>query len=378
MGIEVSSQPQIFKNSSVVIGVSGGAAVEGLTVYGDVSASGWLWGSNGTFVKTVAAGNGGTTYELQFYPTLRPEDYIVSVDGVVQAPGDAYTITRTEPAPANIVFASGIPTGAKIVVIALRNLATNTKSTATFKKNLFTTVAGQEAYNLTHYTNASSENYLVFLDGVMQRPDSDYTIEYGGASAVVVVPGVSAGIQLVVLSLFNTDGTHATTSAGLTVQNGGGLESTIKRLNFVSGLTGTTDSTGTCSISGYTPPTTPAAAGIVRAWVNFDGSRNSSGGIDALNTNRFIRSSSNVSSVQRTGAGLYTINFTTALPSTSYIVLGTTAGLPGTNNNTGVVGVATTLGDYTLKNTNSVGIMTVDNGGDVTVSWNINEVAIIG
>lgn len=254
MGIEVSSQPQIFHNSSVVVGTSGGAAVEGLTVYGDVSASGWLWGSNGTFVKTVAAGNGGTTYQLQFYPTLRPEDYIVSINGVVQEPGAAYSITRTEPAPANIVFTENVAVGAKIVVVALRNLASNTKSTATFKKNIFTTVNGQEAYALTHYTNASSENYLVFLDGVLQSPDSDYTIEYGGASAVVVVPGVSGGLQLVVLALFNTDGTHATTSAGLTVQNNGGLESTVSRLNFVSGLTGT--------VAGNVVNLSAAAAGL--------------------------------------------------------------------------------------------------------------------
>lgn len=56
----------------------------------------------------------------------------------------------------------------------------------------------------------------------------------------------------------------------------------------------------------------------VRAWVNFDGQRNSSGGSDILNTNRFIRSSGNVSSVLRNGNGDYTITFTTALPNDGY------------------------------------------------------------
>jgi hypothetical protein len=56
----------------------------------------------------------------------------------------------------------------------------------------------------------------------------------------------------------------------------------------------------------------------VRAWVNFDGQRNSSGGSDILNTNRFIRSSGNVSSVLKNGTGDYTITFTTALPNDGY------------------------------------------------------------
>lgn len=55
-----------------------------------------------------------------------------------------------------------------------------------------------------------------------------------------------------------------------------------------------------------------------RAWVNFDATRNSSGGTDALLTNRFIRASGNVTSVLKNATGDYTVNFTTAMPDANY------------------------------------------------------------
>lgn len=56
-----------------------------------------------------------------------------------------------------------------------------------------------------------------------------------------------------------------------------------------------------------------------RAWVNFNGTGTVS-----------IRDSGNVSSITDGGVGLYTINFTTAMPDTNYSVVGTVA---NTENN---------------------------------------------
>lgn len=50
-------------------------------------------------------------------------------------------------------------------------------------------------------------------------------------------------------------------------------------------------------------------SGICKAWVNFVG------------TNGSINASFNVSSVTRTGTGLYTLNFTTAMPDSNYAVV---------------------------------------------------------
>ena len=46
-----------------------------------------------------------------------------------------------------------------------------------------------------------------------------------------------------------------------------------------------------------------------RAWVNFDATKNSAGGTDALNTNRFIRNSGNVASVKKDASGDYLITY---------------------------------------------------------------------
>ena len=55
-----------------------------------------------------------------------------------------------------------------------------------------------------------------------------------------------------------------------------------------------------------------------RAWVNFDGTKDTSGASSTANTNRLIRASGNVASVLRNGTGDYTITFTTAMPDADY------------------------------------------------------------
>jgi hypothetical protein len=58
-----------------------------------------------------------------------------------------------------------------------------------------------------------------------------------------------------------------------------------------------------------------------RAWVNFDGTKDTAGAASTANTNRQIRASGNVTSVLRNGTGDYTITFTTAMPDANYAVV---------------------------------------------------------
>lgn len=59
-----------------------------------------------------------------------------------------------------------------------------------------------------------------------------------------------------------------------------------------------------------------------RAWVNFDGTKDTSGASSTANTNRLIRGSGNVASVLRNGTGDYTITFTTPMPDANYAISG--------------------------------------------------------
>jgi hypothetical protein len=60
----------------------------------------------------------------------------------------------------------------------------------------------------------------------------------------------------------------------------------------------------------------------VRAWVRFNGNKNSSGVTDASNTARQILGSGNVTSVTKISSGRYTVDFEVDLPSDNYTMTG--------------------------------------------------------
>ena len=72
------------------------------------------------------------------------------------------------------------------------------------------------------------------------------------------------------------------------------------------------------SATAFSTTTGTAPVYGVRAWVNFDGTRNTSNVVDATNTNRYIRASGNVTNVLRNGTGDYSIFFTTAMTDANY------------------------------------------------------------
>ena len=97
--------------------------------------------------------------------------------------------------------------------------------------------------------------------------------------------------------------------------------------------------------------------GIAKAWVQFTGA----GGGATINQ------SFNVSSVTRTGAGLYTITFTTAMPNANYAAAAA-AGNAGVN--TGFNG-----GYNIAPTTTTYGMLTLTGGG-VPTDFTYNSVVI--
>ena len=82
-----------------------------------------------------------------------------------------------------------------------------------------------------------------------------------------------------------------------------------------------------------------------RAWVNFDGTKDTASAASTANTNRLINASGNVASVLRNGAGSYTVTFTTELPNANYAITGCVtfaAGTIGTVNQDRQTAVKTT------------------------------------
>jgi hypothetical protein len=88
--------------------------------------------------------------------------------------------------------------------------------------------------------------------------------------------------------------------------------------NLVGNVTGNADTS-----TKFSTTTGSAPAYACRAWVNFDGTRDTTGAVSTANTNRLIRSSGNVTSVLRNAAGQYTVSFTTPMTDANYTLTGT-------------------------------------------------------
>ncbi len=83
--------------------------------------------------------------------------------------------------------------------------------------------------------------------------------------------------------------------------------------NLTGNVTGNADTATTLSTASGSAPSYAC-----RAWVNFDGTRDTTGAVSTANTNRLIRASGNVTSVLRNSFGNYTITFTTAMTDANY------------------------------------------------------------
>ena len=106
----------------------------------------------------------------------------------------------------------------------------------------------------------------------------------------------------------------------------------------------------------------------VRAWVNFDASRDSSGNVNSSNTNRLIRSSGNVTSVLKTATGKFTITFTTPMPDANYAVTSSSGTSPGSPR--------FSCADRSTATVNTVKIET-DNASGAAADFNENNVMVI-
>ena len=112
----------------------------------------------------------------------------------------------------------------------------------------------------------------------------------------------------------------------------------------------------------------------IRAWVAFDMTRNASGGSDTANTNRFIYSDGNVTSVTKIDTGRFQINFTTAMPNEDYAYFGSGRSNSGDNSGDVTIGRPNSTGSADgAKTTSSIKLDVVDAGA---LFFNSSEVCV--
>ena len=140
-----------------------------------------------------------------------------------------------------------------------------------------------------------------------------------GTSGVITVAGVD---QVVVTNASNV---VATTFTGALAGNA----TTATKLSTATG-------------------TAPSYA--ARAWVSFDGTKDTSGAASSANTDRFINGSGNVTNVLRQAAGQYYVYFSTPMPDAGYAFSFSAHHLTGTTPSIGCSAFSysdTSLGIFT-------------------------------
>lgn len=148
--------------------------------------------------------------------------------------------------------------------------------------------------------------------------NTNRTLTLPDNSGTIITSGSTTGIDASALSSGTVAVSYGGTGANTLTANNVILGNGTSAVQFVApGTNGNVlTSNGTtwtsASVSGTITTTTGSAPYYgARAWVNFNGT-----GTVA------IRASSNVSSITDSGTGLYTVNFTTAMPDSSYTING--------------------------------------------------------
>jgi hypothetical protein len=325
------------------------------------TASGWIAASSASvatlatfeFVatagQTVFTGNDANGSSLSYVaPAI-----IVTLNGVRLRPGDDYTATNGT----SITLVSAAALNDELVVDAFGSfLVANTYTIAevdafAVKLTGNQTVAGTKTFSSPIVASAGT----AAAPGITTTGDTNTGIFFPAADTIAFAKGgaevmrINSSGQVIVrnnvssnnaLELGNTN-TGTGTSFG--VKFAGGTNSSDYCISGDNGA-------GTVNLfnfrgngdfqfnSGYGSAVTAYGC---RAWVNFNGE-----GIVA------IRGSANVSSITDNSTGQYTMNFTTAMPDTSYSATGGGGG--GVRNNT----VANVAFPDNLRATGSIGIDT--------------------
>jgi hypothetical protein len=170
-----------------------------------------------------------------------------------------------------------------------------------------------------------------------------------GTSAVqAVAPGTSGNV-------LTSNGTTWTSAASpVTIASTAEAEAGTNNTNFITPLRMREGFNASGSAPVY----------ACRAWVNFNGTT-------APGT---IRASGNVSSVTRNSTGIYTINFTTAMPDSNYSALATIRSLDDTTSLTASHRLIPMFVSYTNS---SVQLMTQETANTVFNNPLLNNVAIV-
>ena len=169
-------------------------------------------GSYGSFDKQLITGDGtNATFSLS-YAVAQPGQLLVSLDGILQEPEYAYSISQSSGDP-KITFASAPTNGSRIFIVYLgRQTTTNVFAQSGTHFDEFDGDNSAQAFTLTQTPSAANAaNFMVFVDNVYQRYGSGlaYTVTGATINFTSPPPTGTKNIQVIQLSRANTLNTVA-------------------------------------------------------------------------------------------------------------------------------------------------------------------------
>lgn len=183
----------------------------------------------GFFNKQNIAGSAATTYNLDF-DCVSANGLIVSLDGIVQEPGYAYSVGRSATGVAQIVFAEALPITNITGLTTTAGSATVSGFTTAQTANL---VVGQ---GITGSTNIPADTFIATVGSTSITMTNNATASGSGAAAnfgsriyIVFMGNVlqTASSSTVntqpLIEMFNGDGTAQTVSLGRTPPTAGSI-----------------------------------------------------------------------------------------------------------------------------------------------------------
>jgi len=150
--------------------------------------------------QTLAFDSVTTTFELDYYTA--ENGLIVSINGIIQEPGVAFTVNGK-----NIVFASA-PTYATFVVFIERELTISTMKGLDYIEYQSGTGNGTTTPLTLSNSLTNPEEIMVSLNGITQIPTTDYTVS-GTTLTFDEAPTAGTSINVLYLRLETTDGVPA-------------------------------------------------------------------------------------------------------------------------------------------------------------------------
>ena len=173
----------------------------------------------GAFEKQLLTGDGTTTTFNLDYAVGQAGQLLVSLDGIVQEPEEAFSVSLSSGDP-KINFASAPTNGARVFIVYLgRQLVVAASANSSPVFDQFSGDASETIFALSQTpVSTGPENFVVFVNNVYQRNGSGLAYTISGSNIVFssAPPTGTNNIQVTQLARANTINTVGNNTIGLT------------------------------------------------------------------------------------------------------------------------------------------------------------------